>query len=133
MLITLSVPTHAREQLVDITAQVQDALERSGVRDGLAVVFSTHTTAGITINENSDPDVPHDMLHWLRTRIPQNGEFRHGEGNADAHLKTSLFGVSQTVIVEQGRLALGTWQGIFLAEFDGPRTRKVLVKLLAGR
>lgn len=133
MLITLSVPTHAREQLVDITAQVQGALERSGVRDGLAVVFSTHTTAGITINENSDPDVPHDMLHWLRTRIPQNGEFRHGEGNADAHLKTSLFGVSQTVIVEQGRLALGTWQGIFLAEFDGPRTRKVLVKLLAGR
>jgi secondary thiamine-phosphate synthase enzyme len=127
---TLTVPTHAREQLVDITAQVQEAVRRSGVRDGLAVVFSTHTTAGITINENADPDVPRDMLHWLKTRIPQNGEFRHGEGNADAHLKTSLFGISQTIIVDEGRLALGTWQGVFLAEFDGPRTRKVLVKLI---
>ena len=127
---TLTIPTHAREQLVDFTAQVQDAVSRSGVRDGLAVVFSTHTTAGITINENADPDVPRDMLHWLKTRIPQNGEFRHGEGNADAHLKTSLFGISQTVIVEEGALALGTWQGIFLAEFDGPRTRRVLVKII---
>jgi secondary thiamine-phosphate synthase enzyme len=127
---TLTIPTHAREQLVDITAQVQEAVSRSGVRDGLAVVFSTHTTAGITINENADPDVPRDMLHWLKTRIPQNGEFRHGEGNADAHLKTSLFGISQTIIVDEGRLSLGTWQGVFLAEFDGPRTRKVLVKLI---
>lgn len=126
----LTVPTHAREQLIDITAQVQEAVRRSGVRDGLAVVFSTHTTAGITINENADPDVPRDMLHWLKTRIPQNGEFRHGEGNADAHLKTSLFGISQTIIVDEGQLALGTWQGVFLAEFDGPRTRKVLVKLI---
>lgn len=131
MLQTLTVPTHAREELVDITAQVEDAVRRSGIRDGLAVVFSTHTTAAITINENADPDVPRDMLHWLRTRIPQNGEFRHGEGNADAHLKTSLFGLSQTVIVDEGRLVLGTWQGIFLAEFDGPRTRRVLVKLIS--
>ncbi len=127
---TLTISTHAREQLVDITAQVQEAVRRSGVRDGLAVVFSTHTTAGITINENADPDVPRDMLHWLKTRIPQNGEFRHAEGNADAHLKTSLFGISQTIIVDEGQLALGTWQGVFLAEFDGPRTRKVLVKLI---
>ncbi len=130
MLQTLTIATHAREHLVDITDQVQDAVRRTGVRDGLALVFSTHTTAGITINENADPDVPRDMLHWLKTRIPQNGEFRHGEGNADAHLKTSLFGISQTVIIDEGRLALGTWQGIFLAEFDGPRTRKVLVKVI---
>jgi len=132
MLQTLTIPTHAREQLVDITEQVEGVIRRSGIRDGLAVVFSTHTTAGITINENADADVPRDMLHWLKTRIPQNGEFRHGEGNADAHLKTSLFGVSQTVIVDEGRLALGTWQGVFLAEFDGPRTRKVLVKVIPG-
>ncbi len=130
MLITLTLPTHAREQLVDITDQVLGAVRRSGTRDGIAVVFSTHTTAGITINENADPDVPRDMLHWLKTRIPQNGEFRHGEGNADAHLKTCLFGISQTVIIEEGALALGTWQGIFLAEFDGPRTRRVLVKII---
>jgi secondary thiamine-phosphate synthase enzyme len=130
MLITLTIPTHAREQLVDITDQVLGAVRRSGIRDGIAVVFSTHTTAGITINENADPDVPRDMLHWLKTRIPQNGEFRHGEGNADAHLKTSLFGISQTIIIEEGALALGTWQGIFLAEFDGPRTRRVLVKII---
>lgn len=130
MLQTLTIPTHAREQFVDITDQVQDAIRRSGVRDGLAVVFSTHTTAGITVNENADSDVPRDMLHWLRTRIPQNGEFRHGEGNSDAHLKTSLFGVSQTLIIHEGRLAMGTWQGVFLAEFDGPRTRKVLVKVI---
>ncbi|MBO9542214.1 YjbQ family protein [bacterium] len=132
MLETLQVKTHAREQLIDLSAEVRAVLSRSGVRDGLVVVFSTHTTAAITINENADPDVPRDMLHWLSQKIPQHWEFVHGEGNADAHLKTSLFGVSQTVIVHQGRLMLGRWQGIFLAEFDGPRTREVLVKVVAS-
>lgn len=133
MLQTISVPTQAREQLIDITAEVEKALARAGVESGIAVVASAHTTAGITINENADPDVARDMLHWLKTRVPQNGEFRHGEGNSDAHLKTSLVGASTTVIVEGGKLLLGTWQGIFLAEFDGPRARKVHVKVIADR
>lgn len=130
MLHTLTVATRTREQLVDITEQIRDVVRRSGIRDGLAVVFSTHTTAGITINENADPDVPRDLLHWLSTRIPADGEFRHAEGNSDAHLKTSFFGASQTLIIDKGELALGTWQGVFLAEFDGPRQRQVLVKLM---
>ncbi|HEY9899793.1 MAG TPA: secondary thiamine-phosphate synthase enzyme YjbQ [Pantanalinema sp.] len=132
MLETLVVKTHAREQLLDLSAEVRAVLARSGAREGLVVVYSTHTTAAITLNENADPDVPRDMLHWLRQRIPQHGEFVHAEGNSDAHLKTSLFGVSQTVVVHQGRLMLGRWQGIFLAEFDGPRTREVLVKVVAS-
>ncbi|HEY9854740.1 MAG TPA: secondary thiamine-phosphate synthase enzyme YjbQ [Stenomitos sp.] len=127
---TLTVPTHARETLVDITAPVQAAVAQAGVQEGLVVVMSPHTTAGITVNENSDPDVPRDMLHWLRTRIPQDGEFHHAEGNSDAHLKASLFGVSQVLPVHEGRVLLGTWQAIFLAEFDGPRTRRVHVQVL---
>jgi secondary thiamine-phosphate synthase enzyme len=118
--------------MLDVTADVQKAVTASGVREGLAVVMSAHTTAAVTVNENADPDVPRDLLHWLRTRIPPSAEFVHGEGNSDAHLKTSLFGPSQTLIVSEGRLLLGTWQGIFLAEFDGPRTRKIHVKVIGG-
>lgn len=127
---TLTVATRAREVLVDITSEVQAAVAQAGVREGLVVVMSPHTTAGVTVNENSDPDVPRDMLHWLKTRIPQVGEFHHAEGNSDAHLKTSLFGVSQVLPVHEGRVVLGTWQAIFLAEFDGPRTRKVHVQVV---
>lgn len=127
---TLTVATRAREVLVDLTSQVQDAVHATGVQEGLVVVTSPHTTAGITVNENSDPDVPRDMLHWLATRIPQNGEFRHAEGNADAHLKTSLFGVSQVLPIHAGKVVLGTWQAIFLAEFDGPRTRRVHLQVM---
>jgi len=130
MLHTLTVATRARETLVDITSEVQAAVAQAGVREGLVVVMSPHTTAGITVNENADPDVPRDMLHWLKTRIPQHGEFRHAEGNSDAHLKTSLFGVSQVLPVHEGKVLLGTWQAIFLAEFDGPRTRRVHVQVL---
>lgn len=127
---TLTVPTRSRETLVDLTSEVRALVARSGVQEGLAVVMSPHTTAGITVNENSDPDVPRDMLHWLRTRIPQSGEFHHGEGNSDAHLKASLFGVSQVLPVHEGQIVLGTWQAIFLAEFDGPRTRRVHVQIM---
>ena len=130
MLETLTIETKAREEFRDLTREVAAVVARSGVRDGIAVVASTHTTAGITVNENADPDVPRDILHWLATRIPQSAEFVHGEGNSDAHLKTSLVGAAQTLIVTGGRLALGRWQAVFLAEFDGPRTRKVLVKVL---
>jgi len=132
VLTTLTIETRAREELLDITAQVREAVARSGVRDGFAIVASAHTTAGVTINENADPDVARDILHWLRTRIPQSGEFAHGEGNSDAHLKTSLVGGSVVVIIDRARLVLGTWQGIFLAEFDGPRSRSVLVKVVVG-
>lgn len=124
------VQTSHRDQMVDITAQVQRALEATGIRDGLCHVFSTHTTAGITVNENSDPDVPADMLKWLREQIPQDYGFKHFEHNADSHLKTSLMGCFQIVPVRGGRLALGRWQAIFLCEFDGPRTRTVEVTAL---
>lgn len=124
------VRTTSREQLVDITAEVERALASTGVKDGLCHVFSTHTTAGLTVNENSDPDVPADMLEWLREKIPQDYGFKHFEDNSDAHLKTSLMGCFQIVPVEGGRLALGRWQAIFLCEFDGPRTRTVQVTAL---
>lgn len=117
------------EALVDVTARVQAAVDASGVRSGLCTVFVPHTTAGVTINENADPDVPHDILLSLRNMVPDLPGFRHGEGNSSAHVKASLMGSSATVIVEEGRLRLGTWQGLFLAEFDGPRTRKVWVRV----
>lgn len=130
---TFQVSSKRREQFIDVTAQVQQALAGLGVRDGLCHVFSAHTTAGVTVNENADPDVPSDMLKWFAAAIPQDGgfadgsAFRHGEGNADAHLKTSLVGCYQVVPIVDGRLALGRWQGIFLCEFDGPRTRTLRV------
>ena len=127
------VRTPRREAFVDVTAQVQAALAETGVKNGLCHVFSQHTTAGLTVNENADPDVPSDMLKWFREAIPQDGGFRHGEGNADAHIKTSLVGCFQVLPVENGRLALGTWQGVFLCEFDGPRTRTVHVTALGDR
>lgn len=134
---TFQVPTTQREQFVDVTAKVRALVAKAGARDGLVYVYSPHTTAGVTINENSDPDVPRDMLAWLRAAIPQAGPaadwFRHGEGNADAHLKTSLVGAGQLVPLAGGELALGTWQAIFLAEFDGPRTRTLHVTVLPAR
>ena len=122
------VRTGGRTQLIDITAEVQDAVSRLGVGEGIATVFVPHTTAGVTINENADPDVVHDILKVVDAIIPLNDPgYRHMEGNSAAHIKSSLFGCSLNVIVENGRLQLGTWQGIYFAEFDGPRTRKVWV------
>jgi secondary thiamine-phosphate synthase enzyme len=121
----LSVSTGRRTQFVPLGSQIAGIVERHGWRDGILTVFVPHTTAGITINENADPDVARDM-EWFSDRlVPQLPDFRHGEGNSDAHLKASFFGSSVQVIVRDGRLLLGTWQGIYLCEFDGPRRRKV--------
>lgn len=116
-----------REGFYDITSEVAEAVAESGVQDGLCLVHSPHTTAGITINENADPDVLHDLLLGLDRAFPDRPEFRHGEGNSAAHLKTSCMGPGQTIIVKNGRLLLGTWQGIYFCEFDGPRQRRFQV------
>lgn len=121
-----------REELRDITALVVADVAESGVRDGFCVVFCPHTTAAITINENADPDVRHDLLLGLDAAFPDRREFRHGEGNSAAHLKSSAVGASETVLVRNGRLVLGTWQGIYFCEFDGPRTRTFQVSVFAG-
>lgn len=126
----LKVRSHQREELVEFTDDVRAKLKESGLNEGLVFLFVQHTTAGLTINENADPDVPRDILHALRTLIPQHGMgFRHGEENSDAHLKTSLVGSSVTVPFENGELLLGRWQGIFLCEFDGGRERKVVMSI----
>lgn len=117
--------------MIDITPQVRELLSRENIRDGLVVVYSSHTTAGITINENADPDVQADFLRRLDELFPWNmPQDRHLEGNSAAHLKASTVGVSQTILVQDGKLLLGTWQGIYFCEFDGPRTRKCYVKII---
>ena len=118
------------EDFYNITPQVREAVTKSGITDGVAVIYCPHTTAGITINENADPDVIHDLLIGLNKAFPDRAEFRHGEGNSAAHLKASAMGSSATVIIDGGKLVLGTWQGIYLTEFDPPRNRKFYVKVL---
>ncbi|HPQ69882.1 MAG TPA: secondary thiamine-phosphate synthase enzyme YjbQ [bacterium] len=127
-IVRLEVSTAAREQFIDVTARVQQALTTMGARDGVITVFVPHTTAGVTINENADPDVVHDILLALEKAVPDQRQFRHGEGNSTAHVKSSLMGPSLQVLVQNGRLVLGTWQGIYFCEFDGPRNRKLLVQ-----
>ena len=119
-----------REDFYNITPQVREAIAKSGISSGVAVVFCPHTTAGITINENADPDVVHDLLLGLNKAFPDRSEFRHSEGNSAAHLKASTMGSSVTVIVENSKLLLGTWQGIYFCEFDPPRNRKFYVKVM---
>jgi secondary thiamine-phosphate synthase enzyme len=119
-----------REDFYNITKQVRDTVSKSGITSGIAVVFCSHTTAGITINENADPDVVHDLLIGLNKAFPDRPEFKHGEGNSAAHLKASAMGSSETIIIENGKLLLGTWQGIFLREWRPPRKRKFYVKVL---
>ena len=124
----IKVRSHQREELVEFTDQVQDELKKSGEQEGICFLYVQHTTAGLTVNENADPDVPRDMLHLLRTLIPQHGMgFRHGEENSDAHIKASLVGSSVAVPFKDGKLLLGRWQGIFLCEFDGGRERQVIM------
>jgi secondary thiamine-phosphate synthase enzyme len=128
MMASISVSSAEREEMIDITSEVQRLLPDGG---GVVVLFVQHTTCGLTVNENADPDVQSDMLGFLRRLIPQyEPNFRHFEHNSDAHIKSSLVGSSVTVPFENGRLCLGRWQGIYLCEFDGPRERKVIVKLL---
>jgi secondary thiamine-phosphate synthase enzyme len=115
--------------MVDITGKVREEVRRSGVSDGICVVYVPHTTAGVTVNENADPAVAADILEHLAKLVPQ-GRYRHREGNADSHIKASLMGFSQVLLVEGGDLSLGTWQGVFFCEFDGPRRRRVQVKVI---
>lgn len=126
----LRVGTRSRNEMIDITSQVASIVAESGVANGQAVVFCPHTTAAITINENADPSVPHDILLTLEELIPQSRRgYRHSEGNSDSHVKSSLVGASELVLIADGHLTLGTWQGIFFCEFDGARNRKVIVQV----
>ena len=126
------VHTSSHTQMVDITDQVQKIVTESGVQNGICVVFVPHTTAAVTINENADPDVQTDFMKEINKIVPWEDEYRHMEGNSAAHLKASMMGFSETVIIEKGRLLLGTWQGIYFLEYDGARSRRVYVKILEG-
>jgi secondary thiamine-phosphate synthase enzyme len=128
----IDVRTTRREEMIDITSLVRGAVKKSGIQSGVAWVYVPHTTAGVTIQENADPTVKSDLLAHIARLIPKDGGFQHAEGNADAHIKSSLVGASQAVFIENGKLLLGTWQGIYFCEFDGPRERKVQVKVLQG-
>ncbi|QVL30653.1 secondary thiamine-phosphate synthase enzyme YjbQ [Telmatocola sphagniphila] len=130
---TITLSTQTRFQFLEITSEIQRIVQEVRLVSGLVCVYTLHTTAAITINENADPDVVHDMKLWIQKTIPQlQTGFRHGEGNSDSHIMASLVGTSETIIVEKGQLVLGTWQGIYFCEFDGPRTRKVHIKCMAG-
>ena len=129
-MIQFSVETKARFEMLDITSQARSLLRESGIKSGICHIFIPHTTAAVTINENADPDVPRDIIMALDKLTPLSGNYRHREGNAAAHIKSSLLGVSETIFIEDSDLILGTWQSLFFCEFDGPRTRKVFVKLI---
>jgi secondary thiamine-phosphate synthase enzyme len=124
-----TVLTNARSEMIDITARIRALLKERKIRNGICHVFIPHTTAAVTINENADPDVPRDILMELDKIIPLNDHYRHGEGNSAAHIKASIVGASEMIFIDDGELVLGTWQSVFFCEFDGPRTRKVLVRL----
>jgi secondary thiamine-phosphate synthase enzyme len=128
---TLQVRTNERSQMIEVTGLVKRVVADSGVREGLAVVHVPHTTAAVTINENADPDVVHDVLATLDRMAPWDQEFyAHAEGNSSAHVKSSMIGCSQTILIDDGKMVLGTWQGIYFCEFDGPRTRNLLVRVM---
>lgn len=128
----LFVKTHAQTEMVDVTALVQQQVTESDIQDGLCVVFVPHTTAAVTINESADPAVCQDILMVLNQIVPWKADYRHLEGNSPAHLKASIMGSSATVVVEKGRLVLGTWQGLFFCEFDGPRNRSLDIRLIGA-
>ncbi|MEO0145229.1 MAG: secondary thiamine-phosphate synthase enzyme YjbQ [candidate division WOR-3 bacterium] len=128
----ISLRTDRRCQLLDITRQVEEAVVSSGVSDGICVIYVPHTTAGITVNEAADPSVASDISGTLSRLVPAGAGYSHTEGNADSHIKSVLVSPSITLIIKGGRLVLGTWQGVFFCEFDGPRARKVLIKVVAG-
>ncbi len=128
----ISLKTSERNQFIDITDRITDVIYNSGIENGIAIIYTPHTTAGITINENADPSVKKDIINFLNKKIPYHGDYKHMEGNADSHIKSSLIGCSETVIIENKRILLGTWQGIFFCEFDGPRRREVWIKIIEG-
>ena len=125
----IMIQTHSKDEMIDITALVQEQLQSSGIKNGLCFVYTPHTTAGLTINENADPSVRQDILMALRSLVPDHLKYAHAEGNSPAHVKASLTGSSVLLILQKGQLKLGTWQGIFFCEFDGPRTRKVFIEV----
>ncbi len=129
---SLSIKTNRRTQFIDITREVEHALRESDVKSGFCYVYVPHTTAGVAINEHADPDVASDVEGIFDRLIPHKGPYQHAEGNTDSHMKAILTGSSQMVLIENGSLVLGTWQGIFLCEFDGPRQRTVLLKIVPG-
>jgi len=126
----LSITSQKRQQIIDITSLLNDFIDHNGLEDGILTVHCPHTTAGISVNENADPDVKRDMTSFLNKMVPQNAGFAHMEGNSDAHIKSSLVGFSQNFIVEGSTIQLGTWQGVFFMEFDGPRTRQIWLKFI---
>ena len=130
---TITIKTNSKTQWIDITAQVQEQVNLSEAKNGLAVVYVPHTTAGVTINEHADPAVVADINNKLNELIPENGSYSHMEGNSDGHIKASLMGSSQSIIIKDGRLQLGIWQGIFFCEFDGPRNRQVYIEVRGER
>jgi len=132
MTYTYSLKTHNREEMIDITSYIQESVENSKIEEGILIVYVPHTTAAVTINENADPSVRKDITDFLRNKIPKSKEYSHLEGNADSHIKSTLVGPSLTLIIENGKLLLGTWQGIYFCEFDGPRNRNFIVKIIEG-
>jgi len=128
----IKISTKKREEMLDITGSIQDVLKKNKWQNGLILVYCTHTTAGVTINESADPSVATDLIGKLRELIPERDNYSHMEGNSDAHIKSSLIGCSEQLIVQNADLVLGTWQGIFFAEFDGPRSRKVNVQFVSS-
>lgn len=131
MLYSFEVPTKTRNEFIDITHKIEEAISKSGVKSGICVVFVPHTTAAVTINENADPSVKSDIVKTLNKVIPANWDYTHIEGNSDSHIKSTLVSPSITLIIENGKLVLGTWQGVYFCEFDGPRRRKVFIKILS--
>ncbi len=126
----INITSSKRNELIDITSNIKNIVRKSSINDGIVVIYTPHTTAAITINENADPSVKYDINKFLSKIIPYKDNYTHLEGNSDAHIKSSIFGCSEQVIIENNQLMLGTWQGIFFCEFDGPRNRKVFVKIV---
>ena len=126
---TLNIKSRSKTEFIDITDDIQNVIKESGVNDGVCHIYVPHTTAGITINEGADPSVKRDILTSINRLIPFEGDYQHMEGNSAAHIKSSLVGVSKTVLIEDGKLLLGTWQSVYFCEFDGPRHRRVIVKI----
>lgn len=133
MIYRLNIKTRSKEEFQDVTDRVNDAISQSGIEEGICLIYSPHTTGGITVNEHADPDVVEDILSRLNALVPQQADYKHGEGNSAAHIKATIVGTSASVIVQYGELALGTWQGVFFCEFDGPRNREVHIKVLSDR
>ena len=129
MITEFEISTEARNTLLDVTDLLRKAVRESGVRRGVLTAFVPHTTAAVTINENADPSVKRDILLALKKIVPEQGDYLHAEGNSDAHLKASLFGSSEQILINESRLVLGTWQGVYFAEFDGPRSRRLVVNI----